>query len=312
MPNEEKTRCCTNCGEPVKGHVGPTGKLCPNKTIDVDTDLNEGTVPVLEENKDNASESIDVMSGNIESSSFEVSKNEELAPVLSQLVSQMTMLNAGIQAVASGQKEIINAIKASDSFQSREHSNIDQVKTSKQQTKVTVPHSATSAISSCIKLPDKVVREAILGECINLIDFLPGNDIILSEQYKNPVDLPQGVMVVLSKKNKRNIDNFDVWLTAWNNYEALLVQNHPDIYPNLSVYRQLVQKCNRKYTWQSVYLYDVRFRMKLGSSRSFDFHVMDNDLYLTILDTTAVRTDAMRCFRCKSYEHVVTSCPFPS
>ena len=69
------------------------------------------------------------MSGNIESSSFEVSKNEELTPVLCQLVSQMTMLNAGIQAVASGEKEIINAIKAS-SFQSREHSTIDQVKTS--------------------------------------------------------------------------------------------------------------------------------------------------------------------------------------
>ena len=39
---------------------------------------------------------------------------------------------------------------------------------------------------------------------------------------------------------------------------------------------------------------------------------MDNDLYLTILDTTVVRTDAMRCCRCKSYEHIVTSCPFPS
>ena len=66
-------------------------------------------------------------------------------------------------------------------------------------------------------------------------------------------------MVVRPKKNKRNIDNFDVWLTAWNNYEALLVQNHPDIYPNLSVFRQLIQN-----------------------------------------------------FRCKSYEHVVSSCPFPS
>ena len=74
MPNEEKTRCCfTNCGDPVKGHAVPTSKLCPNKTIDVDTDLNKGSVPVLEENKDNASESIDVTSGNIESSSFEVS-----------------------------------------------------------------------------------------------------------------------------------------------------------------------------------------------------------------------------------------------
>ena len=58
-----------------------------------------------------------------------------------------------------------------------------------------------------------------------------------------------------------------------------------------------------------VYLYDVN---EIGSSRSFDFHVMDNDLYITILDTTAVRMDAMRCFRFKSYEHVVKSCPFPS
>ena len=110
-----------------------------------------------------------------------------------------------------------------------------------QQVEVTVPHSATSAMSGGIKLPDKVVRETILGECINLIDFLPGNNIILSEKYENPVDLPQGVMVVCPKKNKRNINNFDVWLTAWNNYEAPLVQNHPDIYPNLSVYRQLIQ-----------------------------------------------------------------------
>ena len=110
-----------------------------------------------------------------------------------------------------------------------------------QQVEVTVPHSATSAMSGGIKLPDKVVRETILGECINLIYFLPGNNIILSEKYENPVDLPQGVMAVHPKKNKRNINNFDVWLTAWNNYEALLVQNHPDIYPNLSVYRQLIQ-----------------------------------------------------------------------
>ena len=151
------------------------------------------------------------MSGNLEYSSSEVSRNEELAPVLSPLVSQMTMLNAGIQAVASSQKEIINAIKASGSFQSRELSTINQVRTTMQQVKVTVlPHSATSAMSGCIKLPDKVVRETILGECITLMDFLPGNNTILSEQYENPVDLPQGVMVVRPKNNKSNKDNFDV------------------------------------------------------------------------------------------------------
>ena len=61
-----------------------------------------------------------------------------------------------------------------------------------------------------------------------------------------------------------------------------------------------------------VYLCDVCFRMKLGSSRSFDSHVVDNDLYFTIVDNTVVRKNAMLCFRCKSYEHVVTSCPFPS
>ena len=95
----------------------------------------------------------------------------------------MTMLNAGIQA--SGQKEIINAINVSVSFQSREHSTIDQAKTSVQQVELTVPHPATSAMSGCIKLPDKEVREAILGEY-----KVPSNNIILSEQYENPIDRP--------------------------------------------------------------------------------------------------------------------------
>ena len=148
------------------------------------------------------------MSGNLEYSSSEVSKNEELAAVLSPLVSQMTMLE--YKLLHPVRKKNINAIKASGSFQSREHSTINQVRTTMQQVKVTVPHSATSAMSGCIKLEDKVVRETILGECITLMDFLPGNNTILSEQYENPVDLPQGVMVVRPKNNKRNKDNFDV------------------------------------------------------------------------------------------------------
>ena len=94
----------------------------------------------------------------------------------------MTMLNAGIQAVASGQKEIINAINVFVSFQSREHSAKYQAKTSVQQ--VEIPHSATSAISGCIKLPDKVEREAILGEYIILIDFLPSNNIVTTLHLK--------------------------------------------------------------------------------------------------------------------------------
>ena len=168
----------------------------------------------------------------MESSSFEVTKNEELTPVLCQLVSQMTMLNA----VASSQKEIINAIKASGTFwfsvqRTFNHRPIQDFNATNRGKCTTFSY----VCNVCIKLPDKVVRETILGECINLIDFLPDNDIILSEQYENPVDLPQGVMVVRPKKNKRNIDNFDVWLTAWNNYEALLVQNHPDIYPNIFI-----------------------------------------------------------------------------
>ena len=91
-----------------------------------------------------------------------------------------------------------------------------------------------------------IVRSAaIWGEFVSLADFIGNNDSpyldVILEHNDRPV------------KNKRAVDNFDNWLSAWSKYEALLVQHHPSIYPNVAPYRRLIQKCNHKYVWQAVY-----------------------------------------------------------
>ena len=49
----------------------------------------------------------------------------------------------------------------------------------------------------------------------------------------------------------------------------------------------------------------------LGSKQSFQFGEIDHNLYVTVLDSTAVRKDVPRCHRCKSFDHKVAFCPFP-
>ena len=84
-----------------------------------------------------------------------------------------------------------------------------------------------------------------------------------------------------------------------------LLKPIPELYLGLLEYRQLIQECDSKYTWSAVYTYDVRYRSKLAS-----FGTMDSELFVTILDATAVKSGPLACFRCKSHEHKMASCPF--
>ena len=56
--------------------------------------------------------------------------------------------------------------------------------------------------------------------------------------------------------------------------------------------------------------YDSRFRLKLATLRSFDLDNVDPSLFTTILDATAIKSNGRQCHRCKSYEHLASSCPF--
>ena len=66
------------------------------------------------------------------------------------------------------------------------------------------------------------------------------------------------------EKGKARIQSFDHWLEAWSAYERNLVEANPSMYKELSHYRQIIQRANRKFRWNSVYDFDVKFRLSLS------------------------------------------------
>ena len=53
-------------------------------------------------------------------------------------------------------------------------------------------------------------------------------------------------------------------------------------------------------------------RNKLTNREIVRFDQLDQTLYTTILDATALRSDARRCARCKGYDHLAPECPLIS
>ena len=145
----------------------------------------------------------------------------------------------------------------------------------------------------------KTVQAAMQGEFVNLIEFLPSLDTTCITDNHDVMEQTK------PKRSTKNIDSFEVWLQAWNIYEVVVVEHNPTVYSSPSTYRQFIQSCSQKYIWSAVNIYDMHFRLKKSMTRSFEFHSVDSDLFLSVLDATAIKS-AKRCFRCKAYDHMVT------
>ena len=171
----------------------------------------------------------------------------------------------------------------------------------------------TAMTATIIKLPDYLLKAARSNQFVQLEDFLPHNFQNFNDHNANFVDavFDDGKVQFKHSKPRKRIDNFSVWLTAWNIYENAIITAEPFRYNELCTYRQQVHDCNKKYRWQSVYAYDVKFRYKMSITPDMRFDKVDPDLYVTSFDTTAVRHDAHQCLRCRSYDHVTVDCPFP-
>jgi hypothetical protein len=155
----------------------------------------------------------------------------------------------------------------------------------------------------------KLMASVQKGEYISLYDLLPKEPLpsneIMAVQNKNGT-------VSFQPKKAKSLDNFDNWLTAWNVYEHLVIMHKPELYYRLSQYRQFIHMCDRKFQWHAVSTYDKSFRAKLSETNSFAFDTIDNMMYVSIMDVTAIRSDTKQCFRCKSIHHLISDCPFPS
>ena len=157
------------------------------------------------------------------------------------------------------------------------------------------------------KLSEPLRKSVLAGEYVNLAEFLTKSDTNDFEAH-----ISDGEVQFKTKRCKRSLDNFYVWLQAWNEFEALLMSTYPHLYSNLASYRRLIQLLDHKYSWPAIYVYDQRFRAELARNNSFSYHIQNNDLMVTILDATAIKSDLKRCLRCKSTEHYVQECPFQS
>ena len=159
-------------------------------------------------------------------------------------------------------------------------------------------------------LDHKLVTSAKTGVFVNLADYLPRVDKVKDNDTSVEASMTLAGSLHFHPRNKAVLDSFHTWLSAWNIYEQVLVKFRPELYFALSDYRQLIQDCDRKYAWESVFAYDVRFRCRLAASPNpFSFGSIDSELFVTILDASAVKTSTT-CFRCKSRDHKVGQCPF--
>ena len=158
----------------------------------------------------------------------------------------------------------------------------------------------------------RTAAAAKAGEFVNLADFLPHLEPGASSASDLEASVTEdGTISFKPRRAKRVIDSYDAWSSAWNNYEALLVEDDPTLYTPMATYRRLIQKADRKYIWSAIAAYDHRFRAFLADAGSMDFNLVDPGLYAECLDAASVKSTG-KCYRCKSANHVVADCPLPA
>ena len=162
-------------------------------------------------------------------------------------------------------------------------------------------------------IPSGIRSAAVSGSFVDLQEFLPREFLIPGDTYTiKATHNPDTDTLTFHRSLPGNgIDNVIDWMRAWNNYERVLMSKNSSLYSELVSYRDFILQCSRKFKWQCVYIYDQKFRSLLAEHPSMRFSIINHDLYVNTLDKDAIRQDAVRCHRCKSFEHKVAYCPFP-
>ena len=172
----------------------------------------------------------------------------------------------------------------------------------------------TKVLAGSASVGRSTAQKALQGEYVDLQDFLPIQYTSTAQHsYESVIE---GGNFVFRPRRKQRIDRFESWLSAWNNYESLLISSMPQHYKAMSAYRVHIQESSQLFLWEKVYEYDCRFRSELGAKLSLSFGDVDSTLYITKLNANAVKpkssSSAKSCFRCHSMDHLIGDCPFPA
>jgi hypothetical protein len=149
-------------------------------------------------------------------------------------------------------------------------------------------------------VPKEIAATAIQGNYVNLANFLMQLNPIVEQ---DTITLRNGKLSISSKLSTKSITTYQLWLAAWSNFEELLMQYLPpelNFYSKAAKYRRFIHTCQEKYSWQSVYTYDTKFRTGLAKSNSFAYDECDIRLFALTFDALALRKDVSHCFHCQS------------
>ena len=163
----------------------------------------------------------------------------------------------------------------------------------------------------------RTIEQALDGEYCELNEFLSpiGATNNLQSNLECVMD-DENRLLYRAKRHTRKITNLDLWCQAWSVYEKLLIGVYGiELHSVMSDYRQFIMEANRKFNWTSIATYDFKHRSLISTSDTlsgrFDFSSPSQELLVTILDATAIRPNAIRCNKCRAYDHVAAGCPFP-
>jgi len=157
-------------------------------------------------------------------------------------------------------------------------------------------------------VPRRTRESAIAGEYVELVDLMNNmtNDC---DEFKSMIDA-QGNVNFRYQKTKKSIMNVYKWISAWSVYEIILCDHFGiSLFTHLVSYRTFIVDMFQKYKFPYVITYDSRHRQRLGARSSFAFSKLDQELYITTFDASALR-NITKCQKCAATDHSSSDCPF--
>ncbi len=164
----------------------------------------------------------------------------------------------------------------------------------------------------------KTLESSLIGECIELNDFLPPitASTQISDSDLEPYLDSNNAVCYKMKKHSHNILNFSMWSEAWIRYQIHMVTNlGVQVHGPMTDYFLIILEADRKYSWSAIAMYDYKHRLtlvgKLSLGEHLAFSIAEPTLLPTVLDVIAIKPNAIKCNRCLGCDHKVGSCPFP-
>ena len=137
-------------------------------------------------------------------------------------------------------------------------------------------------------IPDKTIRQILQGEYCDIATLLkPEIQTVKDEKYETFIQ--NGQLLCKVKEIKREINSIVTWFEAWAYYEWMMGEYHGwQAYKPLHAYKLRIIDWHRKYTWSSVYSWDVELRRDKGG-KSMNFIEYDAGLFAHHFDQSTYR-----------------------